>query len=126
MCSDVQHFGGIWAGSVTDIVKILRRQSWHILWLHASFAVLIIGTSSEPQVRQFTFFKLICVVGVLRSKLDNKPDPFLACDSAIEGTVLDRVGVSFVASDLERTVVGLRWREGRDACGLRLEDMFLL
>ena len=104
----MQHFGGIWAGSVTDIVKILRRQSWHMRWLHASFAVLIMGTSSAPQVRQFTFFRLICVVGVLRSKLDNMLDPFLACDSAIEGTGFGRVGLTFVASDRERMVVGLR------------------
>ena len=48
-------------------------------------------------------------------------DPFLACDSVIEGAVFDRVELSFVgriALDLGRMVVALRCREGREACGL--------
>jgi hypothetical protein len=84
------------------------------------------GTSSAPQVRQLTFFRLICVVGVLRSKLDNMFDPFLACDSAIDGTAFGRVGMTFVASDRERKVVELRCREGRDTWGLSLDAVFLL
>ncbi len=56
-------------------------------------------------------------------------EPFLTCVSAIEGVVLVRVGLGFivrVASDLERIVVALRCSEGREACGLSLDDAFLL
>lgn len=40
------------AGSVTDIVKIRRRQEWHMRWPQASLPDLEMGMSSEPQVRQ--------------------------------------------------------------------------
>ena len=50
----MQHLGGMWAGSVTDIVKMRRRQVWHMRWPQASFADFDIGISSDRQVRHWT------------------------------------------------------------------------
>lgn len=58
------------------------------------------------------------MVGEPRSSVENRLDPFLACDSAIEGAVFDRIELGFVvrvASDLERIVVALRCRESGEA-----------
>ena len=96
MCSEVQHFGGMWVGSVTDNVKMRFRQSWHIRWSHASFAVLMIGTSSDPQVRQVTFFRHVLVVGELRRNDESMLDPFFVWVSAMVGDVFERGALSFV------------------------------
>jgi hypothetical protein len=96
--------------------------------VHASFAVLTIGISSDPQVRQATFFRPMCAGGELLNRVEKMFDPFFACDPAMEGAVLDRVGLSFVvrmASDFERVVVALRCRVGRERCGSWTEDVFL-
>jgi hypothetical protein len=50
----VQQRGGMWAGSVTDIVKIRFRQLWHMRCPQESLAVLRYKMSSVPQVRQDT------------------------------------------------------------------------
>jgi hypothetical protein len=80
-------------------------------------------------VRHVTFFRLVSVGGVPRSKLENIFDPFFAFDSATEGAVFDRIGLGFAAStasDLDRIVVALRCREGREACGLGLDEVCLI
>lgn len=56
------------------------------------------------------------------------PDPFLACDPAIDDAFFARVEPSLVvrvASGLERMVVALRCKEGRETCGLCLDGVFL-
>ena len=50
----MQHLGGIWTGSFTDISKIRLRQSWHIRCEQANLADCDMGTSSDPQVRHST------------------------------------------------------------------------
>lgn len=49
--SDVQHFGGICCGSVTDMMKIRFKHAWHIRCEHRSFADLLTGISSDRQAR---------------------------------------------------------------------------
>lgn len=74
-------------------------------------------------MRQVTFFRLICVAGVLLSSVENMLDPFLAVEPATDGAVLERVGVRLVvsiASDLDFVAVELRRSEGRDVDGLCL------
>jgi hypothetical protein len=55
-------------------------------------------------------------------------EPFLTYDSAIDGAVFDRIGPGFVvrgASGLERVVVVLRCKGGREARGLCLAGLSL-
>jgi len=54
MQSEVQHLGGMCWGSVTESLKIRRRQEWHIRWPHFSFADLCRGISSDRHVRHST------------------------------------------------------------------------
>ncbi len=65
---------------------------------------------------------------MLRRKFDSMPDPFLAGEPAIDGAVFARKRpnlVDRVTSDLERMVVALRCREGREVSGLCLDGVFL-
>ena len=69
----MQHFGGIWAGSVTDMVKMRRRQLWHIRWPQTSFADLEIGMSSDKQVRHSILITLAYALypGFFQNSLSN-------------------------------------------------------
>ena len=89
------------AGSVTDMLKMRRRQVWHIRCEQASFAEREIGTSSDPQVRQETIFSGMGADG--RRKLD-RMEPFLAFSVPV---VLRAV----LTSVLALAEAALRWRE---------------
>ena len=52
--SAVQHVGGMCWGSVTDKLKMRRRQEKHIRWVHLSLTALDASISSERQVTHST------------------------------------------------------------------------
>lgn len=54
--SAVQHVGGMCWGSVTDKLKMRRRQEKHIRWVHLSLTALDASISSERQVTHSTLY----------------------------------------------------------------------
>lgn len=88
----------MWAGSVTDILKIRLRHEWHILCEHGNFAVRETDTSS-PQVRQETFFS-----GNDGFDANNPPKTLeflfvsVVVDRAVETAVFARRAASSVSS----------------------------
>lgn len=55
MQSDVQHLGGIWAGSLTDSLKLRFKHDLHIRCPHFSLAVFVDGRSSRQTTHSTLF-----------------------------------------------------------------------
>lgn len=71
MWSEVQHRGGMCAGSLTAIRNRRFKHEWHMRWPQESFAVLEDGSSSE-HVRHSTFFAEASDEGLFRKKVSRK------------------------------------------------------